>query len=180
MVINWLHRHPRIVDVALTLFALATALGFAVHHLHRSIGVPLAVATCLPLLVRRRYPLWVLGSTVLTTVVAVGSLGIYNPVPAGIALFTVAERCDRRTSLAAGAAALAFLLLPLWADAGWSQYGEFVARMVTFAVAWLIGDSVGTRRRYVGELEEKAERLEREREAEARRAVAEEQARIAR
>jgi signal transduction histidine kinase len=180
MVINWLHRHSRIVDLALTLFALATSLGYVVHQHHRSLGVPLAFATCLPLLARRRHPLWVLGITVVATIVAVGSLGIYNPVPAGLALFTVAERCDRRTSLTAAAAALAVLLVPLWSDAGWSHYGELVARMVTFAVAWLIGDSVRTRRRYVGELEEKAERLEREREAEARRAVAEEQARIAR
>jgi signal transduction histidine kinase len=47
-------------------------------------------------------------------------------------------------------------------------------------VAWLIGDSVGSRRRYVGALEERAERLERERETNAARAVAEEQARIGR
>jgi signal transduction histidine kinase len=44
----------------------------------------------------------------------------------------------------------------------------------------LLGDSYGTRRRYVAALVERAERLEREREAEAARAVAEEQARIAR
>src|SRR5262249_23526451 len=52
--------------------------------------------------------------------------------------------------------------------------------LLGFTVAWLIGDSLGTRRRYVATLEERAERLEREREAEAARAVAEEQARIAR
>ena len=46
--------------------------------------------------------------------------------------------------------------------------------------AWLLGDSIGSRRAYVREIEEKAERLEREREAEAQRAAAEEQARIAR
>ena len=48
------------------------------------------------------------------------------------------------------------------------------------AAAWLLGDSIGTRRAYVHELEEKAERLEREHEAQVRRAAAEEQARIAR
>jgi signal transduction histidine kinase len=49
-----------------------------------------------------------------------------------------------------------------------------------FVAAWIGGDSLGTRRAYTRELEEKAERLEREREAEAARAVAEEQARIGR
>ena len=45
---------------------------------------------------------------------------------------------------------------------------------------WLLGDSIGSRRAYVHEIEEKAARLERERETDARRIVAEEQARIAR
>lgn len=48
------------------------------------------------------------------------------------------------------------------------------------AAAWLLGDSVDTRRAYMHELEEKAERLEREHEAQARRVAAEERARIAR
>jgi signal transduction histidine kinase len=55
-----------------------------------------------------------------------------------------------------------------------------LGRLLGFAVAWLVGDSIGTRRRYIEALEERAARLEREREAEAARAVAEEQARIAR
>jgi signal transduction histidine kinase len=55
-----------------------------------------------------------------------------------------------------------------------------LGRLLPFAIAWLAGDSVGIRRQYVRELEDKAERLERERESEARRAAAEEQARIAR
>jgi signal transduction histidine kinase len=48
------------------------------------------------------------------------------------------------------------------------------------AGAWIVGDNLRTRRAYLGELEAKAVRLEREREDDARRAVAREQARIAR
>ena len=44
----------------------------------------------------------------------------------------------------------------------------------------MLGDNLGTRRAYTKALEERAERLERERNAERARAVAEEQARIAR
>ncbi|MGH3049170.1 MAG: sensor histidine kinase, partial [Gaiellaceae bacterium] len=51
---------------------------------------------------------------------------------------------------------------------------------VFLAAAYLLGDSVGSRRAYIREIEEKADRLEREREIETRRAAAEEQARIAR
>src|SRR5262249_27072002 len=48
------------------------------------------------------------------------------------------------------------------------------------SLGWVIGDSIRARRRYIAALEERAERLERERAAEAARAAAEEQARIAR
>jgi signal transduction histidine kinase len=51
---------------------------------------------------------------------------------------------------------------------------------ILFAAAWIGGDALRTRRAYMDELEEKTERLERERETEAARAVAEEQSRIAR
>jgi signal transduction histidine kinase len=47
-------------------------------------------------------------------------------------------------------------------------------------MAWALGASSRTRRAYTAELEERAVRLERERELEARRAVDEERARIAR
>jgi signal transduction histidine kinase len=66
------------------------------------------------------------------------------------------------------------------AASGYAAFGDSAARVVFLVAAWLLGDSVGSRRAYVREIEEKAERLEHERQTEARRAVAEEQARIAR
>jgi signal transduction histidine kinase len=118
--------------------------------------------------------------TAAATAVVSGVWGFYNPLPAGIALFTVAALLDRRTSLRAGVLALAIVAIPEWHQAGWSNLLGVGGRLLGFVVAWLIGDSLRTRRSYVQALEERAERLEREREAEARRAVAEEQARIAR
>jgi signal transduction histidine kinase len=173
---NWLERHKRLADLALVLFALATTLG----RDHRAAtAIPLALLLSLPLLLRRDYPLAVLAVTTLVTAIVVGRFS-YNPFPAGLALFTVASRFERRVSLAAGAGALAILAPPLWADAGWTHPYVMLGRLLPFAIAWLVGDSVGIRRRYVRELEEKADRLERERRSEAARAVAEEQARIAR
>jgi signal transduction histidine kinase len=61
-----------------------------------------------------------------------------------------------------------------------SGFGDGAARVVFLIAAWLLGDSVGSRHAYVREIEAKADRLERERGIEARRVVAEEQARIAR
>jgi signal transduction histidine kinase len=52
--------------------------------------------------------------------------------------------------------------------------------VVFLTAAWILGDNLRTRRAYLHELEEKAERLEREREENERRAAADEQARIAR
>ena len=180
MAINWLQRHPRIVDWALVLFALVTTVGAATRHGGIAVGIPIAVIVCLPLLWRRRYPVAVLGAMVAPTVAIVAVGGGYNPIPVGVALFTVASECDRRTSLRAGALALAVLAVPLWARAGWGNGWRLLGELIGFAVAWLIGDSVRSRRRYTEALEERAERLERERETEAARAVAEEQARIGR
>jgi signal transduction histidine kinase len=178
MVGDWLQRHPRIVDLALVVVALATTVGAASRHDHAALGVLLAVVACLPLLVRRSHPLGVLAiATAATVAISVG-WGYESPFPAAVALFTVADECERRVSLGAGAAAVVVLSLP-WGHPthGWR---DVVGRLIGFSLAWVVGDSLGVRRRYVAALEERAERLEREREAEAARAAAEEQARIAR
>lgn len=49
-----------------------------------------------------------------------------------------------------------------------------------FALSWVVGDRLRTRRAYYAELEERAARLHREREAQSKAAVAAERARIAR
>jgi signal transduction histidine kinase len=113
-------------------------------------------------------------------IVQVAALGFFAPLPTGIALFTVADQLERRDSYLVGLGTLIAVTPALWANAGWAHFYKIVGPLLGFTVAWLIGDSLGTRRRYVATLEERADRLEREREAEAARAVAEEQARIAR
>ena len=55
-----------------------------------------------------------------------------------------------------------------------------IFQSVPFALAWVLGDSMRTRRAYFAQLEERATRLEKEREAQAKVAVAAERARIAR
>jgi len=178
MVGGWLHRHPRFVDWALVLIALGTTVGAAARHSRPELSVPIAVVASLSLLARRSRPLAVLAITTVATVVTLAAWGYDNPWPVGVALFTVAEQCDRRRSLWAGGATVAVLTLPFVGGSNWSR--DLLFRPIVLALAWLIGDSLGVRRRYIAALEERAERLERERAAEAARAVAEEQARIAR
>jgi signal transduction histidine kinase len=178
MVSNWIHRHPRLVD-AVMLLALALFYVVAGKKLHRSAdGLPIAVVEILPLLVRRRFPLAVLA---VVTAAALVEVAVYGsailPFAAAFAVYTAAANLDRRTSLIASATSGAALLLFALARGG---YGAFLDIALPFGVAWVVGDSLGTRRAYLSELELRAEWLEREQQAEAARAVAEEQARIAR
>lgn len=178
MVSNWIRRHPRLVD-AFVVLALAVFYLVAGKKLHRwTDGLSIAVVEIVPLLARRRFPLPVLAVVTAATLVEVAVYGsAIVPLAAAVAVYTVAANLDRRTSLLASATSGAALLLLAAARDG---YGAFVEIALPFGVAWVVGDSAGTRRAYLSELELRAERLEREQQAEAARAVAEEQARIAR
>lgn len=99
-----------------------------------------------------------------------------------IALYSVVKYADRlRYGIVAGLVAAVGVVLAALQLGGpvywWSEALEL--GLVTGAV-WLVGLNVRTRRLYVLSLEERATTLEREREAEARAAVAEERTRIAR
>ncbi|MEV0115458.1 sensor histidine kinase [Streptomyces sp. NPDC050844] len=70
-----------------------------------------------------------------------------------------------------------------WPEESISSFGNIlftVFQMVPFALAWVLGDSIRTRRAYLAQLEERADRLEKERAAQSKVAVAAERARIAR
>jgi signal transduction histidine kinase len=60
------------------------------------------------------------------------------------------------------------------------KLGDFLWTAITFSVAWVVGFAVGEKFREVDEAKERAAAAEREREERARRAVADERARIAR
>jgi signal transduction histidine kinase len=141
---------------------------------------PLASLTTLPLAVRRYRPLLVFAITVgALLALLLADVRAFSPGVL-VATYTVAAHCPRRTAAVAGAVAL-LLFAPAHAFAGGNlDVGAAVPALVSFVAAWLLGDNLRTRRAYLRELEEKAERLEREREEDERRAAAEEQARIAR
>ncbi|MGW5734907.1 MULTISPECIES: sensor histidine kinase [Streptomyces] len=70
-----------------------------------------------------------------------------------------------------------------WPEENIGVFGSIlftVFQMVPFALAWVLGDSIRTRRAYFAQLEERADRLEKERAAQSKVAVAAERARIAR
>jgi signal transduction histidine kinase len=141
---------------------------------------PLAALTALPLGARRYRPLAVFVVTVAAWL-AILLAGVDTFAPGVlVATYTLAAHCERQVALRAGVAAV-LLLAPAHAQSsGRLKAEDAILTVVALVAAWILGDNMRTRRAYYRELEEKAERLEREREESERRAAAEEQARIAR
>jgi signal transduction histidine kinase len=179
MIWIWLRRRPLLVDVSLVALLLFFGLGAAVRNHHTgAAAIVLSVAEVAPLLVRRRYPLAVV-VVVTAVVLAMIGIGVWSvPVPLGVALYSLTSVRGGRTDRAVGFASILAVAIAVFS--GGIEFGAGAARVVFLIAGALLGDSIGSRRAYVREIEEKADRLERERESETRRAAAEEQARIAR
>jgi signal transduction histidine kinase len=179
MIWSWLHRHPRLVDVSFVGLLLVLGLGATIRNGHGATGVVLSLAETAPLVVRRRYPVVVV---IVVTAVVLASIvaGAWVlPLQLGAALYTLTSLREPRAARAVGLAAILAVAITVL-SVGKIEFGAGAARVVFLIAAALLGDSIRSRRAYVREIEEKADRLERERESEARRAAAEEQARIAR
>ena len=164
-----------VISVGSVVFA-RTRYGFAAPRLE----AVAALFTTIPIALRRYRPLGVLAVTVTAeTLILVFSRD--SPVPLGVivALYTVGAYCERRVSIRAAALVALPITVGQIVNNG-PHAGRVIPELAVFAIAWVIGDNVRTRRAYLAELEARAERLEREREEKADRAVVEERARIAR
>ena len=129
---------------------------------------------------RRRYPLPVLAAAVGASVLyaAFGYEG--DPVLAIlVSLYSVGRyESDDRRSLVALAMALALVALGEVIDG--EPLGTIACAVFFTFLPWYVGRRVRIRGQYLLVLQERAEQLEREQEAEAARAVSDERARIAR
>jgi signal transduction histidine kinase len=180
MIWTWLHRHPRLVDLSIVGLLVFLGIGAALRNDHReATAIVLNIAEATTLLWRRRFPVAVV-VVVTAVVLATIALGVWVlPFQLGVALYTLTSLREKRLERAVGIAAIVAVAITVLSVSG-LDFGAGAARVVFLIAAALLGDSIGSRRAYVREIEEKADRLERERESEARRAAAEEQARIAR
>jgi signal transduction histidine kinase len=147
-------------------------------------AVGLVVLQTLPLVWRRRRPLatgLIAGLAALVYGAApYPDLGLAVAPGGLLALYTLAAWCSRRTALLVGAAvAVGTAAIMLWPGTDADAIDVTVGAL-TLATAWVLGDRARIQRAWTAGLEDRAERLERERVAEARRAVAEERTRIAR
>ena len=197
----WLQRHPTHVDGAMAaVLVLLGLIAFPVmvraHHNAPSMAVPAAVIGA-PIVWRRKYSYGVFWS-----IMVIGALQVFSPLSiwpsdfaVPVALYGLAAYRPRRDSLLGLGVCIVGVLVLLprlhvapgngqvpWDLARqlvvWTMvFGFFCAPMI---IAWVMGDSMQYRRAYYLDLEEKARRLELERDQQAQIAAATERARIAR
>jgi signal transduction histidine kinase len=144
-------------------------------------GVAFDIAFAIPLLWRSRWPfpvfLVIAGIAFVQWLVGIRVLGDFALL---IALYTVASREDRRTTLTAAAILEFGVILAL---ARWfhdAHIRSFVGLTGLVAAAGILGQNVRNRRQLLESLRERADRLEVERDQQGRLAAAAERARIAR
>ncbi|MFF5146580.1 sensor histidine kinase [Streptomyces sp. NPDC013157] len=191
---DFLRRHPTWVDSfwAVVLLGLSGAstwkLGEAQqHHGSRAAMLAVSVVMCVVFALRRRFP-----EPMLVLAAATGLAQLVLDVETTVANFAmlvivctnaaVGARWASRFGLYAGlcAAPLAEIRWPQREASLPGHVAIVLFQTVPFVLAWVLGDSMRTRRAYFAQLEERAARLEKEREAQAKVAVAAERARIAR
>jgi len=177
----WLRRpSERSVDVALTgvvaIPVLAGSFGSAQARQHPLLGL-LGLLPVLPLLIRRQRPVVALALVLLTGFLVPGQGSFL--LAALICLYTIAATHSARVTLAASVAAVAAFVLHrlVWERLG--SAGDLPTPVIACAAAVALGRYSAARRASIAALRDRAERLDRERELLAERAVAEERVRLA-
>jgi signal transduction histidine kinase len=138
----------------------------------------------IPLFFRRRYPF---GAPAAVAVIIAATSFIdtglvsdqFSMFLSGMVVAFLFGMLREPTQAYAGAAVLAGTIAIVAHNQG-DHPGDFIFPTIVFSVFWIIGFFLGQKLREGAEAKERAERLEREREEQARLAVAEERARIAR
>ncbi|EXU62145.1 histidine kinase [Streptomyces sp. PRh5] len=188
---EFLRRHPTGVDTFWAVLLVASGFLWLVEASlgrgSRVAGVPIVLALGATVALRRRVPEKMLVLAILCGLAQMAAN--VQPNVADFAMlvivYTVAVTSSRPASrfalgVAISAAPLAALRWPHSQQGWWEDVVSAVFVSIPFVLAWVLGDSIRTRRAYYAQLEERAARLEKEREAQSKVAVAAERARIAR
>jgi signal transduction histidine kinase len=153
----------------------------------RGVLAVVAALVTVPLAWRRRAPLAALSATsgAILLGASLTSGGNGMPLAAFIALivsfYSVGAHCDDRRGIVGGGAVLVVVLTYDLVRGGLGQsHGSRPGAALIFGFAWLVGRELRRRRRELALLRERTSRLEHEREEQARTAVIDERARIAR
>ena len=170
--------------------SLAQLQGFPSPRSRGALNVALVLLQTLPLVFRRRAPFTVFVVAAAAAAVQ-GTLQLRGPLFAflalNLALYSLAAYGDHRLAVRAVAVwaclltvRLGYLIATSWPQVTISGLSDVVDDYVLLAAAWTLGEGVRQRRVHAAELEDRAARLEREREEKARQAVIQERLRIAR
>jgi signal transduction histidine kinase len=184
------HMDPLLIDgiAAFIVFALMAGQFIFTEHLlpgqHPTTVLAwlLAVVIVAPILTHRRFPR--ASVAVCLGAVAIYATGRYVAYP-GIALFVlnfdIALHSEERVSVPTlFASAVVTGVAIVFQPAKVADLANYIESEILVGAAWLAGWNLRRRRERWAELRARTERLEREREEEARRAVTEERLRIAR
>jgi signal transduction histidine kinase len=183
----------RAIDLGIALLAFAVTVAILLAQERDSgtqdpdgMAIVLAALSTLPLVARRRFPIGVLVLVALASSLMHG-LGYPSGPPVGpaLAVFFVASsgarvRGSARLTIGLIVALLGVHLTAAGIAAGRFPGPELLFGTVLFAAVWFGGDRARLRRARVRELEERAQRAERDAERERQLAVAEERTRISR
>ncbi|WP_066933989.1 sensor histidine kinase [Streptomyces sp. NBRC 110611] len=192
---DFLRRHPTGVDSFWAILLLGFNSLWIMSDLYsweQLLGAAVTIGLSLVIALRRKFPVTML---LLATAIGIGQLALFIvPNPGDLAMFVIAYTVASGPTIPRWASRFALVgtlvgpALVTWRfnppDTPGRPMWEAVIFTglitVPFVLAWVLGDSMRTRRAYWAQLEEKAARLEKEREAQSRIAVAAERARIAR
>ncbi|WP_042366202.1 sensor histidine kinase [Streptacidiphilus neutrinimicus] len=183
---SWFRSHPMVSDTlwAVLLFLLSMPEAISQGSLGQ---VLLALALCTLVAIRRRHPNFALWAAAAVAFVQL-AYG-HNIHASDLALLVIGYGAAAfgKPWTARAALALGFVSGPLafiaFGDTSLNRPQDVVFSLVAstpFVLAWLLGRFTSIRRAYYLELEDRAARLERERDAQSKVAVAAERARIAR
>jgi signal transduction histidine kinase len=193
----WPRRHQWLVDFVLMLplavpafaartqYVTLTASGLP-RHVPLAVHYTLAVLMCVPLIWRRRWPRGVFAF--LAGVAFVQWLAGIDIAASDftlmVAMYTIAAGCAFRWALGALLIAEGGMAMAIGRLAEQPHPHENWKSLISFGISigaiWVCGLYISTRRKYTLSLEERARRLERERDAQAEVAAGAERARIAR
>jgi signal transduction histidine kinase len=185
---------PLVADGLLALVAAGVAVaqleGAASPRDRGALNVALVLLQTLALVGRRRFPFVVFAAGVVALGIQ-GLLDLWSPTVAflavNVALYSLAAYGDRRLAVLGVGGWLALLTLRLvqlvvtaWPQVAVADVFDVVDDYVLLAAAWTLGVGIRQRRLHAAALEDRAARLEREREEKARQAATQERLRIAR
>jgi signal transduction histidine kinase len=172
---------PRLADAAVTVAVgvpvVATTIADAAADDRPLLGVLFGLAAVAPLLVRRRWPFPALAA-ILAVAFSSPADGAFE-LPLLVALYTIGSSRSWEATIAAAAAVVGAASVYRLAGGPDLSTEDLLGLALLCSLAAGLGLYVGSRRTSMEALRERAERLDRERDLLAERAVAEERIRIA-